>query len=245
MIKRTILICGLLLTVIYLNQHRIKMVIPNPTQFKTINDYLKEQGISNPVIRLAILGLIGTEGGYTCKEEMSYAKTSAQRLRFIFGKRLDHYTGEQLDTLKKDNVAFYDVIYGYRYGNDQPGDGWKYRGRGLNGITFKGAYERYGKMLGLDLVANPELLNKPEIAARALAAYFMDNYETGKRSGALKRKFNLTDWNDIKDQDTAIRLICQINAGWGTNITGGIFPDKLAKMNDFTNTIANTYTKIV
>jgi hypothetical protein len=46
-------------------------------------------------------------------------------------------------------------------GNDLPGDGWKYRGRGP-GLTGKFNYEACEKRTGLPLVDHPEFASKPE-----------------------------------------------------------------------------------
>jgi predicted chitinase len=229
MIKRSLLIISLILTVIYLNQYHIIM-IPSKEQHNTINQQLKAAGITNPKIRIAIIALINTEGGFECKEESSYGKTSTSRLRKIFGARLSQYSDVQLDTLKKNDIEFYEVIYAGRYGNSQYGDAYKYRGRGFNQLTFKSAYEKYSRLTGLDLVNQPELLNKPENALKVMAAYFIDNHGIGQSTGHLKRKFNVNNWDELIKQQDYNRLICQMNAGWGTNITGSIFPEKLAKI---------------
>lgn len=234
MLKRTLLIIGLLLTVFYLNQHRLIM-IPTKEQHDTLNEQLKAAGITNRKVRIAIIALVNTEGGFECKEESSYSRTSVSRLRKIFGRRLDKYTDDQLDTLKKDDVAFYEVIYGGRYGNSTYGDAYKYRGRGFNQLTFKSAYEKYSRLTGLDLVNQPELLNKPENALKVMAAYFIDNHGVGQATGHLKRKFNVKHWDELIKQQDYNRLICQMNAGWGTNMTGSIFPEKLAKIDAIAN----------
>lgn len=49
-------------------------------------------------------------------------------------------------------------VYSGRMGNDQPGDGWVYRGRGAIQITGKDMYESIGKTLEVDFVARPELV---------------------------------------------------------------------------------------
>ena len=61
-----------------------------------------------------------------------------------------------------------------RLGNDQPGDGARYRGRGFLQITGRDNYRRLGAALNLPLEQQPELLEQPEIAARA-ALWFWKN----------------------------------------------------------------------
>ena len=69
---------------------------------------------------------------------------------------------------------FYDDQYrgaDYKLGNINPGDGSKYKGRGLIQITGRANYKRVGDLLGVDLIANPELINDPKYAAAAAMAY--------------------------------------------------------------------------
>lgn len=58
-----------------------------------------------------------------------------------------------------------------RLGNTEPGDGYKYIGRGFIQLTGKDNYMRAGKALGLPLVEHPELAERPDIAAK-IAIWF-------------------------------------------------------------------------
>lgn len=60
-------------------------------------------------------------------------------------------------------------------GNRRVGDGALFHGRGFVQITGRANYAKYGKLIGVDLVANPELANKPEVAAAIFATYFHDH----------------------------------------------------------------------
>jgi putative chitinase len=55
----------------------------------------------------------------------------------------------------------------YDLGNVAPGDGYKYRGRGLIQLTGRGNYKRASAALGVDLIAEPEKLGEPGLACRS------------------------------------------------------------------------------
>ena len=76
------------------------------------------------------------------------------------------------DIVSAGPEAYFNKVYDGRMGNTSPGDGYKYRGRGFIQITVKDMYNRVGKLIGEDLVGNPDLANKPEIAAKIVPAFF-------------------------------------------------------------------------
>jgi putative chitinase len=59
-------------------------------------------------------------------------------------------------------------------GNKKVGDGARYKGRGYIQLTGRYNYKQAGAALGLPLEANPELVEKPEVAAQ-VAVWFWKN----------------------------------------------------------------------
>lgn len=55
-----------------------------------------------------------------------------------------------------------------RMGNTAPGDGIRYCGRGYVQLTWKLNYARVSPLVGVDLVAAPDLAMRPDIAARIM-----------------------------------------------------------------------------
>jgi hypothetical protein len=72
--------------------------------------------------------------------------------------------------------TFFALRYEFRndLGNTAWGDGVKYRGRGYIQLTGKNNYINYAQELDIDLVNNPDLALKPNVAALILAQYFKD-----------------------------------------------------------------------
>jgi len=62
-------------------------------------------------------------------------------------------------------------------GNTQAGDGKRYKGRGYIQLTGRANYTHYGKKLGVDLVNNPELAKRPDIAADVAVAYWNERVD--------------------------------------------------------------------
>jgi hypothetical protein len=73
-------------------------------------------------------------------------------------------------------------------GNKQAGDGAKFKGRGFVQLTGRANYLQYGTELGIDLEANPDLANAPEVAALLLAT-FMAHHADAMRTALAEGKF--------------------------------------------------------
>lgn len=119
----------------------------------------------------AFIAQVGHESGHlTCLvENLNY---SVDALRNTWPSRFD--VGLASATARKpEHIA--NIAYGNRMGNTAPGDGWMFRGRGLIQITGKNNYRACGEALGLDLVVQPELLEKPQHACMSAAWFWATN----------------------------------------------------------------------
>src|SRR6185369_12880046 len=91
-----------------------------------MRDALTKMGFTNGFLIKGIIAEVYTETGFALKAEMSYRNTPTDRLRTIFGRKLAAYSDNQLNVLKRDDIKFFDAIYGGMLGNTSPGDGFKY-----------------------------------------------------------------------------------------------------------------------
>jgi len=177
----------------------------------------KQHGITNPNTIIGFLSVIGKETSFVPKNEYSYSRSGGSYLKSVFKGTLKHLTVAEVDVLKKDDVAFYDTIYGhisvkngYHTWNNKsddpvlPGDGYKYRGRGFNQVTFKQSYKKYAKETGVDIVSNPDKLNDINLAAKVAVLFLLN-----------RLKSRSIDPNSFRTSDEAVQMCARANAGWG------------------------------
>lgn len=79
-------------------------------------------------------------------------------------------------TLEEYGGASYFVRYEGRQdlGNNQAGDGVRYHGRGIFQLTGRANYRCFGKILGIDLEAEPERAKEPGTSLAVAFAYWSE-----------------------------------------------------------------------
>lgn len=118
--------------------------------------------------------------------------TPARQASFL--SQIGHESGQFRYVLELASGAAYEGRKDL--GNTQPGDGVRYKGRGLIQITGRANYKACGAALGLDLIGYPELLEQPVNACRS-AGWFW------KTRGL----------NELADAGDQVRVTKRINGG--------------------------------
>lgn len=93
--------------------------------------------------------------------------------RAAFLAQVAHESGEFRFMEELADGAAYEGRKGL--GNTQPGDGKRFKGRGPIQVTGRSNYNRYGQLLGIDLINHPELAAMPQVGFRIAGAFWKGN----------------------------------------------------------------------
>jgi hypothetical protein len=121
-------------------------------------------------------------------------------------------TGTFCPIKERGGPAYLTNLYENRkdLGNDQPGDGVKFRGRGYIQITGRADYAHFGSECEVDLISNPDLALDPSVSAAILALYFEErqigDYADQQNWEMVRRRVNggLTGWPRFIDAVTKL-----------------------------------------
>ena len=138
-----------------------------------INKVIEDFDINTPNRIAMFLAQVGHESGGLTKlhENLNYKPA---RLLQIFPKYFKDVDPEDYDTPEK--IA--NRVYSSRMGNgdEESGDGYRFRGRGAIQLTGRSNYTACGEDLEVDLINNPDWLETPEGAIMS-AAWFWDQHD--------------------------------------------------------------------
>jgi putative chitinase len=140
----------------------------------TIVKSLNESGVTSPKAHANVLATVKAESNFKVQSEnLNYS--SPQRIQDVFGKRRIPSV-EFAQPLVNNPEGLANEVYKTTDGNSAPGDGFKYRGRGFIQHTGKNQYAAISKFVGVDVLSNPDSLNSPEVAAKAIP-WFLLSYK--------------------------------------------------------------------
>ena len=136
---------------------KLKGHIPD-TVIEMISDTAAKFQINTPLRLAHFLAQCGHEsGGFRATQEnLNY---SAKGLNGIFKKYFPTEASAVDYARKPQKIA--NKVYANRMGNgaEASGDGYKFRGRGYIQLTGKSNYTLFGKAIGEDICANPDLVS--------------------------------------------------------------------------------------
>lgn len=187
-------------------------------------------GITDNETRAGIAAIAMGESGMLGHTETSYAHTSNDRIRTVFGSRVAEYTDAELNALKADDKLFFELVYGNGnsvgrgLGNVNPGDGYKYRGRGGLQITGRTNYTLLANDIKHpEIVANPDLVSTDqELGMMMSVAYIKRNYHGGGFDAMLHSVGNNTADIEATKRHYFAEFSRSGEFNVGATVTGGV-----------------------
>ena len=140
-----------------LTESQLRRIMPNLALAKCqaylphLNQAMREHAVDSALRTAAFVAQLAHESGEFRYMEELWGPTAAQRR---------YEPASELAT---------------RLGNRDSGDGRRYKGRGPIQITGRYNYQKYGALLGVDLVAGPELAATPAIAFATAGLFWISN----------------------------------------------------------------------
>ena len=147
-----------------------------------LNETFAKFGLVNVDEQAAFIG--------QCSHECNHFKTLEENLNYR-AETLHQLWPQRFPTMEVANAYAHqpsriaNKVYGGRMGNrdEQSGDGFRFHGRGLIQLTGHDSYYHCGQALGVDLVANPDLVATPKYAALS-AGWFWSTHNLNAAAAA-------------------------------------------------------------
>lgn len=156
----------------------VEVAIRTNTGFAALKQALMNNGFNSTIALASILAVAGGESGWngTLEEDFRYSDT---QLANWFGLNPDQLARAIAARSNNDRDTVFGIIYGEnkRNGNRNFNDGASYLGRGFIQLTGYGNYQRYGNLIGVDLLNSPESAAIESISAKIAVAYYKDRLQ--------------------------------------------------------------------
>jgi putative chitinase len=134
------------------------------------------------------------------EENLNY---SAKALNAVFGRYFGAAPKRNADEYARNQEKIANYVYmdefrskGGQMGNTKPGDGFRFRGRGLKQLTGRNNYTAFGKSIGMTAEEAAEYVATPKGAVES-ACWFWDTNKL----------------NTIADTDDVVKMTKRINGG--------------------------------
>jgi putative chitinase len=196
-----------------MNNEQLAKLGLDPKWLDPLNETFEKYEINTPKRQACFIGQCMHEsGGFRLtKENLNY---SAASLMKTWPSRFP-----DMDTAEKyehNPTKIASKVYMGRMGNTTPEEAGMYIGRGLIQLTGKDNYKAASDALGVDLLANPQLVEEPRYAALTAGWFF--------------NKKQLNQLADVMDLDTMTK-----------RINGGLIglEDRKAKINKVLDVLNN------
>ena len=150
----------------------IKAVVGKPKEIMAmaLQELPKAGIVAKEEVAMFLAQLWHESGGFkSLSENLNY---SADTLMRISGAAKKAGRAAVEAAVSQGPAAIAELMYGGRMGNAQPGDAFKYRGRGLIQLTGKDNYAAASKEMGVDLVNNPDMASDPMVALKIAMWYW-------------------------------------------------------------------------
>lgn len=148
---------------------------------EALADAWDKYGNGNPDAFAYVLATVYNEVGSEFQPKSENLNYTAKRIREVWPNKFRSVADATPYAKNPEGLA--NKVYAGILGNTNKGDGWKFRGRGFAQLTGRVHYETFGKLLGVDLVGNPDLLLDRETGARVLVTGMVKGLFTGKKLG--------------------------------------------------------------
>lgn len=131
-----------------------------------------------------------------CQHKTENMNYRAETLMKVWPSRFPNLAAAQ--PFARNPEALANKVYGGRMGNNQPGDGWRFRGGGFIGLTGREVYTKYAAYLGKEVGETADLVRSEDYYALDSAFWFF---------------YILKGLKDESERDEFIGIVKSINGG--------------------------------